>query len=192
MLKHGYSEENLSNLEAQNEAFWAKLEDESDLGVVLSAGAFFESKLGKCLQYYFAAHKVSEKMLSSRGPLGTFVARLDCAFCLRIITPEEHSSLSKMAKIRNRFAHNIHASFEDPSIKDQVSDFRDNYFSDDLFHEMKTVSPPETTRKKFELTCFCMGMELSHREIDVWMHTHPYENLIPDHLHRSIKEAEAP
>ena len=52
------------------------------------------------------------------APIGTFSARIKMAFCLGLITDEERSDANTMRKIRNEFAHDHKASFEDQSIID--------------------------------------------------------------------------
>ncbi len=188
MLKRDFSDKELTELFKKNEAFWHKLDAESDLGVVLSTSAYFEEKLRVCILRYLRSGRVSEQLLEPQSPLGSFRARNDCALCLRIIDEHQHNSLRKLASIRNRFAHDLLASFEDGPIRDKVDDFVASHISHRVRDEMKACDMHSQPRHAFTLTAFSLGMELSHREIDVWMHTRDYGEIIPDHLDEVIRQ----
>lgn len=190
MQKPDYTEADLSSLESTNRAFWSKLDEESDLGAVLSSGAYFENKLETCLRRYFAPVSAADNLLGPRGALGPFGARLDCARSLRIVNEGHYQSLKRVGRIRNKFAHNLEASFDDQSIADQVEDLFTTCFAEEHLAELDGSKVTMTAREKFKWTCFSVAMELSHREIDVWMHVLEYEDLIPDHLDANIAELE--
>lgn len=180
-----FDESHLLALEKRNDAFWSKLDEESDLGVVLAAGAFFESKLGECIRHYLVADEVSDGLLAPNGAIGPLGARIDVAYCLRIIEKEQHRALKKMAKIRNVFAHDLFASFDSKSVVDKTKDFAMSYLEVEIFKKM-CDDPKETPKQMFIFTAFVLGMELSHREIDVWMHVGDYKSVVPQHLEEEI------
>jgi DNA-binding MltR family transcriptional regulator len=53
-----------------------------------------------------------------RGALGSFAARINYAYCLGLISPDEFVDLHLMRKIRNYFAHGKEeCSFDDEEVK---------------------------------------------------------------------------
>jgi DNA-binding MltR family transcriptional regulator len=52
------------------------------------------------------------------APLGSFSTRTAAAYALGLITPEEFKEAETLRRIRNRFAHNVHASFDQQDIAD--------------------------------------------------------------------------
>jgi len=80
------------------------------------AGVSLEEALGKLLINFLVDQKQSRDLLD--GALGSFVARINYAYCLGLISPDEFADLHLMRKIRNHFAHGQEGcSFDDEEVK---------------------------------------------------------------------------
>lgn len=56
--------------------------------------------------------KESRKLLGLDGPMGTFSSRVTASFCLGLICKTVRDDLRIVGRIRNRFAHELRASFD--------------------------------------------------------------------------------
>src|ERR1019366_118088 len=61
--------------------------------------------------------KEVEKLLSYDGALGTFFGRINAAYCLGLICKTVRDDLLVVNKIRNKFAHELHASFDTDPVR---------------------------------------------------------------------------
>ena len=97
-----------------------ELQKETPRGAVVLSGVVLADLLGKTLENYLINHKDVKGLLYGgiSAPLGTFSARILMAFGLRLIDEKEYQNLQVLRKIRNHFAHNLQASFDDQKIKD--------------------------------------------------------------------------
>lgn len=86
--------------------FLTALNAESDRGAVLIAAAMLDDEETKRLLEGFNA------------PLGTLSARILGAFALGILSEREYRECERIRKIRNVFAHNVHASFGEQKLRD--------------------------------------------------------------------------
>ena len=83
-----------------------RLLQESDVGCALIGTAFLDDCLEALLRASFLNDpQVMERLLGVDRPLGTFSSRIDVAYCLGLITPDERKELHLMRNIRNHFAH---------------------------------------------------------------------------------------
>ena len=55
-------------------------------------------------------------MLRYDGPMGTYSGRIRAAYCLGLLRKPVRDDLRLVGKIRNRFAHDLAASFADQQI----------------------------------------------------------------------------
>ena len=91
---------------------------ESPRGGVLVAAAFLENLLYQILQSFLIEGKAQEQLLSGfNAPIGTFSAKIALSATLGVITERERRECELIRKIRNKFAHHIHPTFEDEDIK---------------------------------------------------------------------------
>lgn len=68
---------------------------------------------------------ITDKLLSPRGPIGSFAARADLAYCLTLINKSAYSDLVKIAKIRNRFAHkHLALDFGDAEVRSSCEELQ--------------------------------------------------------------------
>lgn len=94
-----------------------ELGKESPRGKVLISTGFMEQVLKEILSAFLIENKVAEELFEGgNAPLGTFSARAKLAFTLGLISEKEFQDLDLIRKIRNEFAHNVKASFDDPAI----------------------------------------------------------------------------
>ncbi len=102
-----------------------KLNEESQRGAVLVAVSFLDDLLRRCLQNFLLDEEKSKALWEGfNAPLGTFSARVLSAYALGIISRQECDECETLRKIRNDFAHNLHASFSDQRIVDLCSNLR--------------------------------------------------------------------
>ena len=97
--------------------FLDQLNKESPRGSVLIASSFIEEQLRGVILAFLVESPEANKLLEGYyAPLGTFSARSAAAFCLGLISNEEHQDCDTLRRIRNEFAHNVSATFEDQRI----------------------------------------------------------------------------
>jgi len=84
--------------------------DESDRAAAVLAAAYLDHLLGELISATMTAEPEEvEEMLFQKGngPLGTFSARIDTAYCLGLLSRDERGDLHLIRKIRNDFAHKL-------------------------------------------------------------------------------------
>lgn len=97
-----------------------ELQKETSRGRVIICCVVIGELLGKTLEEYLIDHKDVKGLLKGgvSAPLGTLSARILMAFGLRLIDEKEYKNLQLIRRIRNHFAHNLHASFNDLKVVD--------------------------------------------------------------------------
>jgi mannitol operon repressor len=96
------------------------LNKESDRGAVLISTGFLEQQLRDILLAFMQEKPQSIDLLDGgNAPLGTFSSRIAACYALGLIAEREYHDLTLMRRIRNDFAHDIHTSFETPSVIDR-------------------------------------------------------------------------
>jgi mannitol operon repressor len=97
-----------------------ELQKETPRGRVIISCVAIGELLGKTLERYLIDHKDVKGLLNGgvSAPLGTLSARILMAFGLRLIDEKEYRNLQIIRKIRNHFAHNLHASFIEAKVID--------------------------------------------------------------------------
>ena len=99
--------------------FLHDLQYESDRGSVLICCSFIEELLREILRSFFLAEAETENLLEGfNAPLGSLSARATAAYCCGLISEREFKEIKYLRKIRNEFAHNKKASFDDNKISD--------------------------------------------------------------------------
>jgi len=111
--------EAIARLYKLDEIFEAKLVAADDLSLAVGTVAYFDVILGNCLDAYFLHCKESKELLRTTGPIGNFNSRLACCRALRILDSELVQALRIAAEIRNKFAHDLEITFEEPAISDR-------------------------------------------------------------------------
>jgi mannitol operon repressor len=97
-----------------------ELRKETARGAVIISGVVIGDLLGKTLEQYLTDHKDVKQLLHGgvSAPLGSLSSRILMAFGLRLIDEREYKNLQIIRKIRNHFAHSLHASFDDQNVVD--------------------------------------------------------------------------
>ncbi len=97
-----------------------ELNKESPRGKVLISTGYLEQMLKEILSSFLLKDKVVDDLFEGgNAPLGTFSARLKLAFTLGLISEVEFRDIDLIRRIRNDFAHDMKASFENESVKNR-------------------------------------------------------------------------
>jgi hypothetical protein len=93
-------------------------EEKNDRGLVIVGAAFLDTLLFNVLVTFLVDdEKEVAKLLECDRPLGAYGNRVRAAFCLGLIPATVRNDLGLVGKIRNQFAHNLYASFEDEKVR---------------------------------------------------------------------------
>lgn len=86
---------------------------ESDRGTVLVYTTILVETLERCIESHLVNHEdVKRLMRGFNAPIGTFYARITCAFAIGLIPEAQYMELNLIRKIRNEFAHSVDVSFQ--------------------------------------------------------------------------------
>jgi len=100
-------------------AFLNVLNKESERGAVLISAAMVDDLLGRTIIAFLVDSPETKRLLEGfNAPLGTLSARALAAFSLALLSEKEYRDCERLRKVRNMFAHDVHASFRDQSVKD--------------------------------------------------------------------------
>ncbi|MEB3121109.1 MAG: hypothetical protein VKL41_07780 [Snowella sp.] len=95
-----------------------KYEEKNDRAIAIVGAAFLDTLLEHILVNFLADdEKEVKKMLKYDQPLGTYGNRITMAYCLGLIGKIIRDDLRLVGRIRNRFAHDLYASFNDEKIQ---------------------------------------------------------------------------
>jgi len=98
-------------------AFLPKFNAESDRGMVLIATSFLDELLKRTLMAFQIEHRRSTQLVDGfAAPLGDMATRTAATFALGLISGQEADEADNLRRVRNRFAHDIHVSFDDEAI----------------------------------------------------------------------------
>jgi DNA-binding MltR family transcriptional regulator len=93
-------------------------DEANDRAIAIVGPAFLDHLLTEILTSFFVDdEKETSKLLQPEGPLGTFGAKITICYSLGLIGKIIKSDLRLIAKIRNRFAHDLRADFSDNRIE---------------------------------------------------------------------------
>jgi DNA-binding MltR family transcriptional regulator len=87
-----------------------EFQDESDRAAAVLAAAYLDHLLGELIAATMTAEpeEVEELLFQKgNGPLGTFSACINTAYCLGLLSGDEWRDLHLIRKIRNDFAHEL-------------------------------------------------------------------------------------
>jgi len=106
-----------------------------DRAMVIVGGAFLETLLEHILiAFLINDEREVGELLRYDQPLGTYGGRVRAAYCFGLIPKVVRTDLSLVGKVRNRFAHDLYASFEDSNISSWCVGLQ--------FHRRAFMSPP--------------------------------------------------
>jgi mannitol operon repressor len=139
-------------------SYLRELQKETPRGAVIISGVVLAEQLGKTLEHYLTDHKEVKKLLDGgvSAPLGSFSARILMAFGLRLIDEKEYRNLQIIRKIRNHFAHNLHASFDDQEVKS---------WCDSLDSSALLARATDTPNKKFNAVSTMLAVLLANKAL---------------------------
>ena len=175
-----FEEADATERQKDMERFFADLDNETDRGMVLATGCYFDRLLKECLGSYFAEGKATDDLLADGNGLGSFSARNRCCLSLRITEPLEYRTLKIMAGIRNKFAHTLRTDFTDSNIRDLTLEMARCLFEEPIFESLKLDR--ESPRRLFNLTAFCLNDKLWLRPLDTHFHVADYPKNMPEHV----------
>ena len=93
-------------------------DDASERAIAIVGPAFIDTLLTEVLVNFLINDKKEvQKLVGTEAPLGTFGAKVSACYCLGLIGDIIKSDLRLVAKVRNRFAHELRATFSDQQIK---------------------------------------------------------------------------
>jgi hypothetical protein len=118
----------------------------SDRAVAIVGPAFLDTLLTEMLVNFLVDDENEvRRLIQPEGPLGTFGAKVSTCYRLGLIGETIKSDLRIVAKIRNRFAHDLLANFSDTQIKGWCSSLR--------WHKESLGDPPPdaTARDLFQV-----------------------------------------
>ncbi len=103
--------------------------DESDRGAVIVGATLLENELDEILNRVFSRSHMSKKQLKDMfdlsGPLSSFSSKTLICYGFNLISKDIFDDLSKIRKLRNKFAHSHDAvDFLSKEIVDQVSNIK--------------------------------------------------------------------
>lgn len=90
----------------------------NERAAAILGGAFLDTFLeASLINFLVDDAKEVERLMAFDRPLGTYGARVSFCYCLGLIGKIVRDDLRIVGKIRNRFAHDLHASFEQEPIR---------------------------------------------------------------------------
>jgi mannitol operon repressor len=99
--------------------FLPELNKESDRGRVLISCSYLDELMRRILLAFLIDRESSARLVDGfNAPLGTFSTRTAAAYALGLISEQEFKECETLRRIRNRFAHDVHASFDTQDIRD--------------------------------------------------------------------------
>lgn len=121
-------------------------EEPNDRAIAIVGASFLDMHLEHMLAGFLVEdEKETQKLLQPEGALGSFGSRVTMAYCLGLIPKVIRDDLRLVAKVRNRFAHRLTASFEDNDIRDFCERLQ--------WHRLAYRTPPSdaTTRGLYQV-----------------------------------------
>ena len=99
--------------------FLPDLNKESDRGCVLIACSFLDELMRRIVLAFLIDRDDTGRLVDGfNAPLGTLSTRVAAAYGLGLISEREFKECETLRRIRNRFAHDVHASFNSQDIRD--------------------------------------------------------------------------
>lgn len=99
--------------------------EENDRAITIVGPAFLDTLLTEMLiNFLVDDQKEVQRLMQPEGPLGTFGAKVSACYCLGLIGETIKSDLRIVAKVRNRFAHDLRADFSDNQLKNWCNSLR--------------------------------------------------------------------
>lgn len=97
-------------------------DSESLRGKILVTLAFIESLLAHSIRVFLVGDDPALLKKFASRTLGSLDAKLNMSFLLGIVDRRQHEMIRKMAKLRNDFAHQVHAKEGDLDVENHIRD----------------------------------------------------------------------
>jgi DNA-binding MltR family transcriptional regulator len=111
-------------------------DETNDRAMVIVGAAFLDIQLEDIIRNFLIDdEKEVNKLLQIEGPLGGYASRVRAVYCFGLIGKTIRDDLQKVGWIRNAFAHNLYASFQDKEIRTWSSLLK--------WHRTSYMQPPE-------------------------------------------------
>jgi len=131
-----------------------EFQNESDRAAAVLVAAYLDYLLGELIAAKMTVEPEEvEKMLYQKGngPLGTFSARINTAYCLGLLSKDELRDLNLIRKIRNDFAHQlIGMSFDTEIIANRCRELK----------SAKVSGAPDFSRDRFSKASIRLIVEI--------------------------------
>jgi mannitol operon repressor len=99
--------------------FLPELNKESDRGRALIACSYLDELMRRILLAFLIERDGTKRLTEGfNAPLGTLSTRTSAAYALGLISEREFKECETLRRIRNRFAHDVYASFDSQDIRD--------------------------------------------------------------------------
>ena len=107
----------------------------NDRALAIVGATFLDTQLEHLARSFLVENSSEvDKLLAYDQPLGTFGNRIRTAYCLGLISKNIRDDLRLVAKIRNRFAHDLICSFDSDPIKSWAIELK--------WHRIAFMTPP--------------------------------------------------
>jgi hypothetical protein len=152
---YSISRENVAS-EAEFTAYKKVMFGESHRSCALMASAYVEHMILGLIRtkLIILTEKEENTLFFEEGStLGTFAARVDIAYGLGLITPEQKSDLNIIRRVRNVFAHAIKdIDFQHPLIQNECEKFK-----------FRPPSAETRTKDLYIMACHSLGIDFGER-----------------------------
>jgi mannitol operon repressor len=116
--------------------FLPELNNESDRGCVMIACSYLDELLRQIVLAFLVDVPASTTLLEGfNAPLGTLSTRASAALALGLIRESEFKEVDTLRRVRNRFAHNVHISFDSQDVDALCRNLTLSARSDDSSHD---------------------------------------------------------
>jgi DNA-binding MltR family transcriptional regulator len=135
-----------------------RFEEPNDRALVIVGASFLDMMLEHILVNFLVSDdKEVAELLRYDQPFGTYSGRVRAAYCLGLLRKSIFHDLKIVGRIRNKFAHDLYASFEDEQIRSWCAALK--------WHREAYMKPPEgaTARELYhvglnQLVCHLSGV----------------------------------
>ncbi len=111
-------------------------DESNDRALAIVGATFLDTQLEHLVRSFLVDdQKEVDRLLSYDQPLGSFGNRIRMAYCLGLISRMIMDDLRLVAKIRNRFAHDLVCSFDSDPVRSWTIDLK--------WHRVAYLTPPD-------------------------------------------------
>lgn len=125
-----------------------------DRTIAILGGTFLEMCLEHILYAFLPEEKEAKKLMEYNQPLGNFSNKISMVYCLGLIENVVREDLNLVRKIRNEFAHNLYASFENEKVKSWCNGLK--------WHKISLSSNPPIEATNLDLFQVGVNTMISH------------------------------